>query len=133
MLCDADSAIAILMLLASLNSCANPWIFFAFSGIDMFDDCCRFVPTSSRSMGGFGGTGDRSTAAGAGGGGMTADDIALKTRLTSASALPTTPPLTLDANGGECVANGTGHCRASSTRRTSADEEEKDTAYIERP
>lgn len=132
MLCDADSAIAILMLLASLNSCANPWIFFAFSGIDMFDDCCRFVPTSSRSMGGFGGTGDRSTAAGAGGGGMTADDIALKTRLTSASAPPTTPPLTLDANGGACVANGTGH--ASFTHRTTSaeEEEEKDTVYIER-
>ena len=42
----ADAAVVIIMLLASLNSCVNPWIFLAFSGLETLEDCCRYVTTS---------------------------------------------------------------------------------------
>lgn len=85
------------MLLASLNSCVNPWIFVAFSGLDSLEECCRYV--ISRGLGDVT-RGRGLTATGVAGGGATGEDIALKTRLMAA-AKPT------------CVTSATNGSRAS--------------------
>lgn len=77
--CVADAAIVIITLLASLNSCANPWIFLAFSGLDTLEECCRFV-TSTSTGGVPGGRGASVPITGGQGG----EDIALKTRQSAA-------------------------------------------------
>lgn len=93
----ADGAVVIILLLASLNSCVNPWIFVAFSGLDSLEECCRYA--ISRGLGDVT-RGRGLTATGVGGGGTTGEDIALKTRLMAA-AKPT------------CVTSATNGSRAS--------------------